>query len=687
MRRVPISAAIPAVASVVLSASALGRHAYWQDAGFYLTAVHQFVPLYPPGFMLYVLLCKAWTLLLFFVDFTLAVHLFSAACAAGAAACIGLAGRELLLLRWGEGERPGAETAGASAGVLAAAGFTFWFSGLYAKGYALLYLVLGALVWRMLRAAATRRPRDFTIVAALIGLSWQAHPSATCAGVALALFAWRFGRHLGARGIAWRTLLAAACALGPSILIPFLARRDVAFSFGEPSTLGEWLSYLLGQRFVGREGVFGFIPERWLRMGLFFWEEFLLVGGLAAAWGLSRAGRVWVVGALAWTLPYVAVPTLFTLEGQQDHWYVAAWIPLWVAAAVGIHDLARRAGAKGRRIPAGVAAAGLAWAVVANHPDLDQRGYDLAEAHARMHLAPLAPRAIVMATSDETSGLGHFLQLVRGERPDVLIVRRSHLWDASSGGGSWYDRRLLRRDPSLRLPDYAGMQRRFPGASREAVVLAAFADANVGPDRPVYFEEPPPLSMIRTDYAAVPAGPLLKLVPRGREAPEEHPLPYEPSDVRARFRRERGQALSTGPDGRLRSTPEAYENWFLAALLRARMLLGEWHFERRAFDRAAPLYESIVRADPVTFDLPEVAYPLGVSLAAVGRAEDAQAVLTRALRTRLEPAARAGALEALAELRRAAGDPAAARRLLEEAVRVPGLPPAVKADLERRLGR
>src|SRR5258706_13472127 len=126
---------LPFLLSAVLSLSTVGTHVYWQDSGFFLTAVHDLGVLYPHGFVVYQLLCKCWTTLLFFVDFTLAVHLFSSLCAASAAAVLALAARDFLVKK--DGEIPAA-----LAGCVAAAGYTFWFSGIYAKVYALLYLVL-----------------------------------------------------------------------------------------------------------------------------------------------------------------------------------------------------------------------------------------------------------------------------------------------------------------------------------------------------------------------------------------------------------------------------------------------------------------------------------------------------------------------------------------------------------------
>lgn len=192
--------------------------------------------------------------------------------------------------------------------------------------------------------------------------------------------------------------------------------------------------------------------------------------------------------------------------------------------------------------------------------------------------------------------------------------------------------------------------------------------------------------MLRSDYTVVPAGPLLRMVPRGREAIDEKAwaVPLEPAEVRARYRRARGQDIETLPDGRKVTVPQPYERRLFIALVRARRQLGEWYFLREDAARAASAYESIVRADPETLNLPEVAYPLGMCLAALGRRDDAQGVLIRALRMPLDPPARALALGALADIRRAGGDVSGADRLLQEALRQPGLPGPVREKLERR---
>src|SRR5215831_4246826 len=167
---------VPLALSLILSGSTVGDSVGWQDSGFFLAGVKELGVLYPHGFVLYLVLCKLWTLALGFVDFTLAAHLFSSFCAAGAAAAISLAARDFLrsqgpLFRVAaiEGELPAI-----AAGCLTASGFTFWSAALLAKGYALLYLILALLLWRMIRADETGKGSDFTIVAVLIGLAWAA---------------------------------------------------------------------------------------------------------------------------------------------------------------------------------------------------------------------------------------------------------------------------------------------------------------------------------------------------------------------------------------------------------------------------------------------------------------------------------------------------------------------------------
>ena len=80
---------------------------------------------------------------------------------------------------------------------------------------------------------------------------------------------------------------------------------------------------------------------------------------------LVRRNRLLFAGLLLWVLPYTITATAFRIEGQQDHWYVAGWLPLHLAAAAGLALLARAAGPRALPAVLGIGLAGLAWAVAA----------------------------------------------------------------------------------------------------------------------------------------------------------------------------------------------------------------------------------------------------------------------------------------------------------------------------------
>jgi hypothetical protein len=633
----------------VLSLSTAGAHCHWQDSGFFLAGVKDLGILYPPGFVLYLLLAKAWTLLFSFLDFTYAVHLFSSACAATAAAAIGLAGRELV--RRADADGVAAAGAGATAGSLAASGYSFWMAGIYAKPYALLYAVLALLLWRMLRARQTRSPRDLTIVALLIGLAWQAHPSATLAGGAFVAFVAAEGRALGVRGVAARAGLAAAAALLPSLLLPFLSAREPAVRFAEIAGLGDVFGYLTGERFVGQGQVFRGGADRWGTLVEYFREEFLPVGLILGTVGLAlliRRDRALAVGLALWVVPYTLVATTFGIEGQQDHWYVAAWLPLHLATARAAAELWRRKAA----VAAAVGVAGVAWAAVSNHSDLDQRRYDSAEVFAECLLKPLPPAAVLIVGADDAASTTFHAQRIRGLRPDVLVVRASHL------GAPWYERTL----PPL---TERGRGKGLPPLQRNALDFA-FSMSAAG--RPVFLDLPLPEMPERASF-----GSLFRIGP-GAPVFERVAYPVEPEAVRSTFRRARGVRPEL-PDGTRPREP--YERRLLIFLLRAKLHEAEAAMKARKLPEARAAFETVVRADPEAAGLVEVAFPLGSLLYAEGRGAEAEPWFRRALDGGPNPSQAALSWLHLGLIRRAAGDAERAKACFERARGVPGAPPAV----------
>ncbi len=679
---------IPFLVSFALSLSTAGSHVYWQDSGFFLVAVKELGVLYPPGFALYVLLCKAWTLAFWWVDFTYAVHLFSATCAALAAGTLAVATRDLLrtkgpLFRTLQEEGPWADATGAAIGCLAASGYTFWSAAILAKVYAFYFLILTLLIWRMIRADESAKPRDFTIVAALIGLAWQAHPSAANTGLALALFTAFHARALGWGGVLGRIAVAGTLALGPILILPLLCRGDSALRFGEPTDGGALWDYLIGARFTGARGAFGLEQVRVAGAVRYGWEEFLGIGGVLLGlglWKLGRLNRRLLLGAAAWAIPVLVVTVLFKLEGQHDLWLMAAWIPLWLVAGVGLAALGRRL-----RIPVLASAAGVLWALLANFGDLSQRQYTLAEAMGHLQLDAAEPRSILYLYSDDTLSTSLYLQRVKGVRPDVVIVASPFLGPDAAGGPGWYDRLLLRNHPDLRPPDYAGVVDHASRWGRLEASIAAFANANASVERPQFFERPPGPELLRPEWTLVPAGHLLKLVPRNEQRIDAKywKTPVEPESLPGLYRRERGQNVMVRADGVL-LRPEAYERRLLRELLRARKNLADWRAlsgTREGLERSTELYESILALDPWMKEDAGAIVPLARAYYALQRFDRAEPLLRSAVDLSLPPAIRGQLCVLLMEISDAGKRSEEAARWKAAALAVPELPD----DLRRRL--
>jgi hypothetical protein len=653
---------VPALLSVALSLTTVGSHVFWQDSGFYLTAVHEMSVLYPHGFVVYQLLCTLWTLALFFVDFTLAVHLFSAACSAGAAAILALAARDFVR----------DDLAGLLTGVLVASGYTFWMSGLYAKGYSLLYLVLALLLWTLVRAGSAPKPRDVLVVALLAGLAWAVHPSAALGAIALGWFFLRAAASLGWKVVLPRVAAGALPALLPALVLPLLAARDRETSLGHPTGAGEIFRYLLGSRYTGAPGVFGFDSGRLLHLAAYFWEEHLAIGLIVIGLGLfalARSKRSLLLAGAAWTVPFAGIALLFKIEGQSDHWYVAAGLPLTLATATGLQSLA----ARGRAVAGAVAGAAVIWAAVANGPDLSQRSYVLAETYADLHFQNLEPRSIFVVQTDDILATCWYQQFVKKQRPAVLIVPASHL------GFPWYEESLKRRHPEIRPSGDAA------GDSRDDRI-AAFLSANARGDRPLYTLHAIAGDRLPAGWVLSPRGVVMKLVPSAEDRldPAWWQFPMEAEQVPALYRRSRGLS-ATYVNGVFTVDHEPYERRLLKALTKARIFLADWHFRRGGTEAAVRLYESILPLDPDSHRNERMIHSLGLSYLALGKDDKAEIALRSCADIALNPWTKASSLLGLGDVSRKRGRADQARAYYQDAARIPGLTPEQRREVDRRL--
>jgi hypothetical protein len=662
---------LPMGVSLILSLCSVGSKPHWQDSAIYLVAVKEFSVLYPPGFVLYLTLCKAWTLLLGFVDFTLAVHLFSSVCAALAAGFLARAAERL------SGDR----VAAAVIGCLAAAGYTWWFSGLYAKGYALYFMLVALLLWRM-------TVRDHVRVMLLIGLAWAAHPSAGLLGPAVLLYLLRHRAEVLALG--WRRLALAVpgavlCAIGPSLLLPLIAARESIVSMGHPASFEEWFRYLVGSRFTTIPGVWGFDGPRFARMGLLFWEEFLGIGAVLAAAGVARIVRDrreerWMMPA--WILPVAVVAGLFKIEGQYDFWLVVAWMPLWLAAAVGLSALRTRLA----RAPVAALAAGLLWSVAANGRDLQLRSDDLPETFGRSFLQNLEPGATLVVSSDDAMGLCRYVQTIRGFRPDVRILFLGMI--NPSPGLRWYPERLARAWPEFSPPDFNFVMLRASEFSRNALSQAAILQTRRPGAPPVYFDTEPAAPLIGSG-SVVPAGFLWKWTEEPDARPDRKAWDYPVTLEQAAQRRgrRRGIIVTFRSDG-LEVSAQPYEDRMVHHLAHARRTMGDLlqrEGTREGYARSALAYESILKAAPELGGASNILYPLALDYYMLDRYDAAAPLFKQVADGDAGPMTKAGALFYLGDLHARARRRDEAREYYRRALEVAPADLPLRDEIRKRL--
>jgi hypothetical protein len=660
--------AAPFLFSLALSLPTMGSTVFWQDSGFYLTGIHDLSVPASHGFVAYLLLAKLWTLAVApLAGFTRAVHLFSAFCAAGAAAFLALAARDFLKRL--APDRP-AEGPAISAALVAAAGYCFWNSAVLAKPYALYYLTLSALLWILVRA---ERRADFFALAAVLGFAWAAHPSAAMLVPAMLAYAWARRdkvRQLKPTGFVALVVLAAVVAFAPSfVALPILARHDSLCSFGDPRTPGQVWSHLRGANYTDFKGAWGFDLARAGLAARFIWEEFLGIGLAVLALGVVRLARErrGILGLIAvWAGPMLLLPLVFIGEGMFDQWFVAAYIPLTLCTAAGFAWIAERA----RVWTPGILAAGIAWMIFANYADLNNRSYADAEIYGRLLLDAVEPGGVLVTTTDDATVIPMYLQRVQGVRPDVKLIHGEFL------GVDWYDERVERQ---------LGLRRGRPEEIAERtnpqlVGVTAFANANAAPGRPIYSERPPDPSGLRPGLIRVAAGVLWKTAVAGDGGPIAAAPKVNPGAVVRR--RARGIYMRHLPTGMV-ALYEPYEDRLIDLVVQAK--LRETQPLLATDPKAAlDLYERARSVDAALRIDASFQYDYGLALYLNDRPGPAAEAFEAVLSLEPSPGRETLAHFYLAELHRAAGRRGEAQKHYAEALRLAGADPAMMGKIRER---
>lgn len=664
--------AVPFAFSLILSLSTAGSHAFWQDSGYYLTAIHELCLPASHGFVLYVALAKAWTLVFApMVGFTYAVHLFSAVCAASAAAFVASAAKRFL------GRiQPGAPADGPAiaAAMVTAGGYCFWNASTLAKPYALYYLCLAVLLWLLARAESRK---EFFAMGAVLGLAGAAHPSAVMLVPPLLVYAWARRdkvRELRPAGFAAVVIFAGVAAFLPSFVgMPLLSARESVLSMGDARTPGQIWNHLRGSNYTDFKGAWGFDLGRAALAARFIWEEFLGVGLAVLGIGLWRlwTERRGVLGLLAaWVVPNLLLPLFFIGEGMFDQWFVAAYLPLALAVATGFAWIARQAKVL---FPAALATS-VAWMILMNYRDLNFRTYDLAETYGRLLLLNLEKGAMFVADTDDSAVLPMYLQRVKGERTDVKVIHGEFV------GLPWYDRRL-ERDFGVKPADLASIQAR---TNPQQIAVTAVANANVAPGRPLYSERPPDPAGLKPGLAQVPAGILWKTSVEAEAQPDlrHWNLPVDPFAVARQRRRARGILMRHTSKGMV-ATFEPYENRLVGVLVQAKLRATEPMLEHNPA-AALSIFDKAAAIDPsLEFDA-AFQYNFGLALYLNERILPAEEAFERVLRLEPRPARETLAHFYLAEIARGTRRPDDAKRHYQRALEIGGAEPLMMKKIAER---
>ncbi|MFN7955203.1 MAG: DUF2723 domain-containing protein [bacterium] len=421
-----------AVAAFALYASGACRTIYVGDSGELVAAVHTLGIPHPPGYPLYVLLGKLWTLALPLGSIAFRMSLFSAVCGALAVAGVYRVARAL-------GVRAGVAVVAA---ITLAAAPSFWAEANVQRVYTLeaVFLALATgLGVRWLEAgeaAVTPRARDRWLVAAafVAALGTGSH---LFLGVWLLVFlvvAFASDPGLVRRGRAlFATLLAALAGCSIYAYLPLRSRAEPRLDWGDPETLDRFVAVVTRRGFWERRWWSGWVDAIPIArdFGASVAHELTIVGALLALIGIVSARRATRRPVLLLALVVLANVGALAAHGSRSdlflwhRYYIPAYLSLTLLAAVGLERvvaaLATRSSRAARAMVTSAAIGALAL-VPLRFRDFDRSRYRLAEDYSRRLLASLPPGAHLAASDDNILFVLVYLKLVEGVRPDIDLV-------------------------------------------------------------------------------------------------------------------------------------------------------------------------------------------------------------------------------------------------------------------------
>ncbi len=417
-----MQALIAGAASFAVYLRTMCRTIYVGDSGELAAAVHVVGIPHPPGYPLYVLLGKLFSLLLPFGKPALRLNLFSAVCCSASVMFVYLT-FHLLEFDW---------FIAAAASLCWAFSASFWSQSGIARVYALGALISAISTWCFVHWYVDLTAMGWLLSAAfVVGLGLANHPvvGAHAFGFTLAAIAVR--PEMRTDWLFWATYFA---CLVPGLLlyvtwIPIRARTKPRVNWGTIQTVADL------RRFLGRKEYW---RHRWVKspadamkvIGFYLSRiisEFHLLGSAAIVAGIGVLATQRLPLAMM-TVCVIALNTssMIAHARREDifHWtryMITSWHALVLPLGFGLAFFTTAFPAKARPIVA-LAAPGILLIAQFRKQDLSRHHY--ADAYSRQILETLPENAILIAQDDNVVFPLMYLKYAENLRPDVKLLEQ-----------------------------------------------------------------------------------------------------------------------------------------------------------------------------------------------------------------------------------------------------------------------
>jgi hypothetical protein len=448
------------------------------DSGELVTVACASAVAHPPGYPLFTILAKLFTLLPF-GTVAWRVNLLSALCGSAAAVMILLTVR-----RW---------TKNSWAGLLAAGLLAFsplvWRYAVVAEVFSLNHLLVATLLYTAVSYAETRDPKFAYLSALVFGLGMSNHHTCLFYGIPIMLWVLITGRR--ELFTARRILVIAGCFIGgllPYVYLPLADAYKPAASWGNTSTIEGFLIHLLRREYgtlklgahaldttgnfaIGLKEYFSSLPH-----------QVFYVGVPLAIFGLYHGLRqkryrlfvgVTLIAYCFYLITFHALANLpltdpLFLDIHRRFWPLAN-LMVCVWAGLGFNGLAALIPqGRSRNLElAAIAVAIVIAAAVFNFQVEDQRDNTVFSEYGRELFRALPQGSILWTKGDLVVNVLNYLQQCEAHRPDVRMISR----DLSQR--AWAKRLINHRFPDISIPGP------YYGPASDGYNAKQFFDANI----------------------------------------------------------------------------------------------------------------------------------------------------------------------------------------------------------------